>query len=61
MRPNPRYEATPGKDYKGKETASEWSVGIAHAASPAAGRRVIQPRLIIMWAYEANISLVFSI
>lgn len=28
------YEATPGKDYKGKETPSEWSVGIAHAKSP---------------------------
>ena len=29
-----RYEATPGPQYKGKETASEWSVGIAHAKSP---------------------------
>ena len=28
------YEATPGTEYKGKETASEWSVGIAHAKSP---------------------------
>ena len=29
------YEATPGPHYKGVETASEWSVGIAHATTSA--------------------------
>ena len=38
------YEATPGPHYKGVETASEWSVGIAHATTSSLSPLTRPPR-----------------